>query len=125
MGTTEKTRARLSKRRGSLEGVGRVKSLDHSPWKPSCSVRFTAIPHFVRACPRARGIIVIEKWKPDPVRIVGPLKSRVNQLAHRLALAYELERRAAILGLLNDASAQGKRSPELHALLDELEAQAQ
>ncbi|MFY7941699.1 MAG: hypothetical protein ACOVOX_12405 [Burkholderiaceae bacterium] len=68
---------------------------------------------------------MIEKWKPAPARIVGPLKSRVNQLAHRLALAYELERRAAILGLLNDASAQGKRSPELHALLDELEAQAQ
>ena len=65
-----------------------------------------------------------QKWTPEPVRIVGSLKSRVNTLAHRLALAYELERRAAILARLNDLAEQGKRSPELHAVLDELEAQA-
>ncbi|MFM2448838.1 MAG: hypothetical protein RIS44_1288 [Pseudomonadota bacterium] len=66
-----------------------------------------------------------QKWEPAQTRIVGALKSRVNQLAHRWALADELKHRAAILARLNDASAQGKRSPELHELLDELEAQAQ
>lgn len=66
-----------------------------------------------------------KKWRPEQTRIVGALKSRVNQLAHRWALADELKHRAAILERLNDLAAQGKRSPELHALLDELEAQAQ
>jgi hypothetical protein len=66
-----------------------------------------------------------QKWKPEPVRIVGGLKSRVNQLAHRLALADELKHRAAILERLNTLAAQGKRANELHAVLDELEAQAQ
>jgi hypothetical protein len=65
-----------------------------------------------------------QKWKPEQARIVGALKSRVNQLAHRWALADELKHRAAILERLNAASAQGQRAPELHALLDELEAQA-
>ena len=66
-----------------------------------------------------------EKWKPEQTRIVGALKSRVNQLAHRQALAFELERRAAILERLNDLAAEGKRANELHAVLDELESQAQ
>ena len=68
---------------------------------------------------------MIQKWEPAQTRIVGGLKSRVNQLAHRLALADELKHRAAILERLNGLAAEGKRATELHAVLDELEAQAQ
>jgi hypothetical protein len=67
---------------------------------------------------------VIEKWKQEPVRIVGPLKSRINQLAHRWALADELRHREAITSQLNALAASGTRLQELHEALDALEAEA-
>jgi predicted transcriptional regulator len=60
-------------------------------------------------------------WTLPPVRITGELKSRVNQLAHRMATKYEMEQAEALTARLKALAAQGKRLPELHALLDELE----
>jgi len=60
-------------------------------------------------------------WTPPKVRIVGPLKSRANQLAHARALAYEVEVRAKIMAELQAAADGGARLEALHRLLDELE----
>jgi predicted transcriptional regulator len=60
-------------------------------------------------------------WTLPPVRISGSLKSRVNQLAHRMAAKYEIEQREALTERLKGLAAKGKRLPELHAVLDDLE----
>lgn len=59
--------------------------------------------------------------KPEPVRVIGPLRSRVNALAHRLALSDELRHRATLLDRLGKLAADGKGLSELHAELDDLE----
>lgn len=49
-------------------------------------------------------------------RVSGPLRARINQLAHQLALEHEITLRAALTARMQAAAALA----EQHALLDEL-----
>lgn len=62
-----------------------------------------------------------EKWKPKPVAIVGELKSRCNQIAHRWAIQQEGHYRADLLHRLRTAAAEGAKAAQLHEMLDEIE----
>ena len=54
-------------------------------------------------------------------RIVGLLKTRVNQLAHELAQAYEQRTRLKITAELREAADKGAIAEDLHNQLDGIE----
>lgn len=56
-----------------------------------------------------------------PVAIVGTLKSRINVLAHRVAVKQEMLLRDDLTARLRVAAEGGAGVPELHALLDRFE----
>ena len=60
-------------------------------------------------------------WTPPKARIVGPLRSRVNQLAHSLALSEEVRLAGVLTRQLQDAADQGATSAQLHDMLQKLE----
>ncbi len=60
--------------------------------------------------------------KKRPVRIVGDLKSRVNILAHRVALQQESLLRDHLTARLQVAAEGGATAQELHTILDRFEA---
>jgi hypothetical protein len=61
-------------------------------------------------------------WTPPKQRIVGPLRSRVNQLAHAMAQTEEVRLQAVLTRQLQDAADQGATAQELHRMVDTLEA---
>lgn len=61
-------------------------------------------------------------WTPPKQRIVGVLRSRLNQLAHELAQREETRLRAVLIAQVQDAADQGATAQQLHAMVDTLEA---
>lgn len=59
--------------------------------------------------------------KAVPVRIVGDLKSRINILAHRVAVKQEMLFRDDIMARLKVAAEGGASTQELHRILDRIE----
>lgn len=55
------------------------------------------------------------------IRIVGPLKSRINRLAHARAQRYALDEQARLIAELSTLAQQGADLDALHARLDALE----
>lgn len=70
----------------------------------------------------AREAIPPAAWKPPKQRIVGPLRSRLNQLAHDLAMREETRLRAVLIAQVQDAADQGATAQQLHAMVDVMEA---
>ncbi|MEO7954663.1 MAG: hypothetical protein ABIR35_11325 [Polaromonas sp.] len=60
--------------------------------------------------------------KPLTVRVCGPLRSRINALAHSLAGQEEKRIRAALIAQVQAAADDGAKLPELHSIVDRLEA---
>ena len=61
------------------------------------------------------------KWKPSPKRVTGPLRSRLNALAHSLALQHESRIRADLIAKVQGAADEGNSLEQLHALVDSME----
>ena len=57
-----------------------------------------------------------------PSRLNALVRSRLNQAAHRLGLAHEIEQRAMLLARLATSTAAGATVAELNKLIDELES---
>ena len=62
------------------------------------------------------------KWAPSPKRVNGPLRSRLNALAHSLALQHEGRIRADLIAKVQAAADAGATLAELHAMVDNMEA---
>ena len=57
------------------------------------------------------------------IRIVGPLKSRINRLAHARAQRYALDEANRLIAELSMLAATGADLDALHARLDVIECQ--
>ena len=64
-------------------------------------------------------------WQPPKQRIVGPLRSRVNQLAHAMAQTEEVRLQAVLTRQLQEAADQGATAMQLHGMVDVMEAARQ
>ncbi len=62
-----------------------------------------------------------QAWQPPKQRIVGPLRSRVNQLAHAMAQTEEVRLQAVLTRHLQDAADEGATAAQLHDMLQKLE----
>lgn len=60
-------------------------------------------------------------WRPQPVAIVGALKSRLNVLAHAAAVKQEALLREDLTLRLRAAAQEGATLADLHAILDRFE----
>ena len=56
-----------------------------------------------------------------PVRVIGPLRSRLNALAHSLALQHESRIRADLIAKVQTAADGGATLAELHVMVDAME----
>lgn len=56
------------------------------------------------------------------ILIVGPLKSRINRLAHARAQRYALDEQARLIAELSKLAATGADLDALHAALDLIES---
>jgi hypothetical protein len=61
------------------------------------------------------------KWTPSPKRIEGPLRSRLNSLAHAQAVQHEMRLRGDLIGKVQAAADGGATLAELHELVDNME----
>ncbi len=61
------------------------------------------------------------KWKPSTMRAIGPLRSRLNALAHSLALQHESRIRAVLTAKVQAAADGGATLAELHVMVDAME----
>lgn len=66
-----------------------------------------------------------QAWQPPKQRIVGPLRSRVNQLAHAMAQTEEVRLQAVLTRQLQEAADQGATAQQLHGMVDVMEAARQ
>jgi hypothetical protein len=62
-----------------------------------------------------------QTWAPPKQRIVGPLRSRINQLAHSLAQAEEVRLAGVLTRQLQTAADEGASAAQLHDMLKKLE----
>ena len=60
--------------------------------------------------------------KPAMSRLNGPLRGRINRLAHRLAVAHENALRSAMLACVSAATEAGATLAALHGLIDAFES---
>jgi hypothetical protein len=58
------------------------------------------------------------------IRITGPLKSRINRLAHARAQRFALDEQARLIAELQELAATGASHDDLHAHLDAIEQEA-
>lgn len=56
------------------------------------------------------------------IRIAGPLKSRINRIAHAKAQRYALDEQSRLMTILQGRAATGATLDELHAHLDLIES---
>jgi hypothetical protein len=61
------------------------------------------------------------KWTPSPKRVIGPLRSRLNALAHSLALQHENRIRADLIAKVQAVADGGATLAELHVMVDAME----
>ena len=66
-----------------------------------------------------------QAWTPPKQRIVGVLRSRLNTLAHDLAIREETRLRAALIAQVQAAADQGASAQQLHGMVDVMEAARQ
>jgi len=59
--------------------------------------------------------------KNSPIRITGPLKSRINRIAHSRAQRFALDEQARLIAELQELAATGVGHDVLHARLDAIE----
>lgn len=60
--------------------------------------------------------------QPHVIRIAGPLKSRVNRIAHAKAQRFALDEQARLMALLQQRAETGATLDDLHAHLDLIES---
>jgi hypothetical protein len=65
------------------------------------------------------------RYKAETVRVIGPLRSRINALAHSQALQAEMRLRADLMRTIQTAADGGATLTTLHEMVDGLETGAQ
>lgn len=71
---------------------------------------------------RTRELTPPAAWTPPKVRVIGPMRSRINVLVHDMAQVEETRLRAAFIGQLESAANEGANAAQMHHMIDVWEA---